>query len=237
MPRLGLGITRDSFVPWKPDKISNLEYWFRGDLDLESDGGTVHAWTDQIKGYKLTASADANRPATASINGQPGIQGDGSDDILSGSAFEHAMNSFTIFIIDTVASDNDSSRILFNGNKTSGSSTLASHGAGPSPEYLLAFGELQTTGETLPAGGTVEFSLITNIGAEDLWYSNGADVYSYEAGTNPVDFLSLLGRPYITYLCSDSKICEIGLITGSLSATDLTKLEKYAQGRYGITAW
>lgn len=76
---------------WLPTKLPNLAAWYRGDMGITLNGGTVSAWADQSgNGRHLTQGTAAQQPtyvaASASYNQRPALTFDGGDWLDAASA-------------------------------------------------------------------------------------------------------------------------------------------------------
>ena len=239
-------------VLWTPASIGGELYWWRTDLaDVTLEvGDVVSHWLDKIVGWDAAQANNTFRPAYKTgvdgINGQPVIRGDGADDYLKTAAFTSAITQpFTVWCVATIASDNNLSRFLATGLETN--RTIYSHRYVVDANekcYQLNFGTvLNGALNSLDAAGTPVFHLmITEYGLPDtpnvdnLW-ANGVLKVTGNAGTSALTGLTLFSIWSGTGFFSDSKIAEIGIVSGIISAADQALLEAYVQSRYGIAAW
>ena len=76
---------------WLPTSLANLAAWYRGDLGITLNGGTVSAWADQSgNGRHATNGTAAQQPTygtAAGMRGHAALSFDGGD-ILTTSAFD-----------------------------------------------------------------------------------------------------------------------------------------------------
>jgi hypothetical protein len=86
-----------------PTDVSGLQWWFKADaIGGLSDDDPVGTWADSGGGgFDTTQGTAGSKPLykTNQLNGKPSVRGDGSDDVLSNTAYSHAATSLTIFAV------------------------------------------------------------------------------------------------------------------------------------------
>lgn len=87
---------------WSPRALSGLEAWYRADLGITLNGGTVSAWADQSGNSRHASNGTAAQQPTyvasvAGIGNRPALSFDGGD-VLATSAFDmpRAMTCFVV---------------------------------------------------------------------------------------------------------------------------------------------
>lgn len=87
---------------WLPTSLASLAAWYRGDLGITLNGGTVSAWADQSgNGRHLTQGTAANQPTYGTASGMRGhaaLAFDGTNDILSSAAFDMP-RALSLFVV------------------------------------------------------------------------------------------------------------------------------------------
>lgn len=120
--------------PTSPPDQSNLKVWLKGDAGITLNGSDVSAWADQSGNGNDAAQADtAKQPAYVSnaLNGIPGVQSDGVDELLMSGEF--TLNQpFTIYTILNVTAWTSADRIIADAADTNGVLQF-----GTTPDILL----------------------------------------------------------------------------------------------------
>ena len=218
-----------------PLGLDNVKYFWRGDYGIGLVGGEVDTWEDMIKGWVASAPAPENRMAMTTLGGQLAIQGDGTADYLQTTAFTTPLSQpFTIWCVATIASDNDATRMYLSDIVVV--RNLKHNYAVGADCYGMIWGNpASSNGSALPAVGTPVYHLfITNeTGTTDNLYANGVNVISVDCGADAFTGLTI-GAYYTGQLHSDSKIAEIGICLGAMSAAQKALLAAYITRRYGI---
>lgn len=220
-------------LPWDPAKIVGVKYWWRADGGITLIGGKVDEWKDRINLSGASAVAAINRPSMSTIGGEPAILGDGVNEYLRGEVFPTAYEQpFSVWAVVTVGSDNDVRQIWLGRRGFFG--LIAWNWIPLADNYYLNW-NTGLAGGVLPAPGTELLMLLVMeeaVGVDNL-YANGVQVVSGNAGTQNIDGVSLLARPD-GVLPSDSKMAEVGVISGIISAPDRVSLAAYVLNRYGV---
>jgi hypothetical protein len=235
------GVEEVAEEEWAPWDITNVAYFWRADSGI-TYGATAPActsWTDIVAGKVAYAAAAAKEPAwytgVDGINGQPVVKGDGSNDFLTTTAFASALSQpYTVWSVATVATDNNAARCCIYGI-TAGTGL-------PVHRWVVgvdAYQVLNLVGavSSINSAGIVVFQLVITeytTGVDNFWVNDTLKVTGND--TDQLTGLTLF-TDHIGTFPSNSKIAEVGIVSGVISAADQALLEAYIQTRYGIAAW
>lgn len=241
---------------FSPNQLQGLKLWLKADAGLFQDtAGTIPAvnnndpvalWQDQSgNNNHFSTSVSGQRPLlkTAVQNGLPAVQGDGSNDQLSGNAPVLGGNKRTIFVV-VKAETNTAEDVWFDlGNRAAGSGRGMSVGN----LYLSGgkFGVRNQNGNRFWVGtaSPTAYSIVTV-------RLNGSDTPDLEAWINGValtvystnnQVFNTVGPAYLfrdstsSPSYSSSAIGELLVYEGALSDTDKALVEGYLASRWNIT--
>jgi len=188
-----------------------------------TSGGSVTDWNDQEGSRDL--SGTATDYVSSAINGNPAIQFDGTDDVLT-VAFSAISQPTTIFAV-VQTDDADSFQAAF-----SGESSTHDIGQGISGgKQIINAGTSVTAGtaDTNPVLLTAVFD-----GANSVLRDNGTEIATGDAGTNALNGISAGARTGNDFFY-DGYIGELLPLNERASQTTIDEQEQRMADRWGIT--
>ena len=239
---MGLGLQKGGRL-WSPLQITGLQYFWDASVlsSLDIIDGCVDKWRDLVKGVSADALDSDKRPAYRTgadgINGQPVVEGDGSDDVLK---YDPANFSqpFAVFAVATVPTDAGTKTLL--STNLAGSDTGVIRYNGVTNKYGMRFNtEIQGTTDFTTRVGNAEFYLVLQgyDGTNSQLWINGVKEIDGIAGTDDFNVIGIFASWYPAKFCN-SKIAIIGIVktaTGFISAADLANLETHVQSKFGLS--
>jgi hypothetical protein len=105
-------------IPWSPANLTNVQYWWRADLGVTEAGTGVSVWEDQINGFQMQQSDDANRPSlttNSNLNNQSVIRCNGTTDFLYTltTPADRTSGDFTYFAVYRILSSTSNNGVVF----------------------------------------------------------------------------------------------------------------------------
>ena len=242
---------------WTPDDFSNVQYWWRADLGITTDGNGVTIWEDQINGYDLVdpqgVTSGTNPAATTSsnMNDQAVISFNGTTDFMYTLSTPAALSSRDVTIlmvyemIDT-KTGGMTMGITYLGNNTRFYMDVSGGNQRVLSENIGSSGLLVTTIESPATTGPQAFKLRYDASAGDGFYAqntltetaNGTsgDINTTWRADSTVAMGALVrntagevfGGRYVEY-----KVAEEVVIYGTPSSTEMDDWKAYVNTRYG----
>jgi hypothetical protein len=238
---MGMGVGFSSPSPWTPAALgATLKEWLRADMGITLNGSGVAAWNDQSgNGNHIAQGTASMQPTMSTMGGMPALS--------FATAYKHCLGA-TLSAPLTAAKD----WTVFIALQTTSASTL---------QYACCIGNRATDGYSLGIkldnASNVRHGLANTI---DFWSggaaTTNAEVWVMRVTSGNVRTLRVNGAdtgmtsasnpnaptaPFWvgthaaagTYSFS-GKIAEIGVLSSAIAGDDLTKLEAYLRGRYGV---
>jgi len=264
-------LLRPTATGFDPRRIAGLGMWLdasdRSTLSQTSDGSTavtsnndpVAYWKDKITGVALTQTIDANRPLWLSngIGGRPGLDFDGSNDVLSatsGSLMSLFRNigAGTVITAHTVKSTDNaigfiffsaggssaiSSRIAFNRNFLNGSQ----YNIGGRRLDADSAGGSQSAIGTLTTNAAIASGIWRYSAAQVSLRINGASVinnasFQTSGNTSNTDSLQVsVGGVVGASVFLPLVLCEAMAWGRELTLAEIQTVERYLSRRYGVS--
>lgn len=251
---------RRTAVAFSPSDVTGLQLWMRADtgVNVSADSDPVTNWiSKEGNSYTFTQGEAAKRPLLRTgangINSQPAIQFDGGDDglrvangaVLTGSVGTVAAVVETGTVQDemTILGTSDevttSKNIYFqayrsaaqpnitiNHNGTGAADTIRGSTAIGSTETRLAVFISTDTAYVLRVDGAGETEAVVVGGDSGDWFDEAPD-----KDNTTIGFLNRTDESRFFI----GKIAEILVYDTELTGDDLSNVESYLAGRYGIT--
>lgn len=228
--------------------LAGLKAWYDAGVGVTLSGSNVTAWADQSgNGNNLTPGVADPTFVSSAINGQPGINFNISQAILSRATSPLTSGSDRTVVVVAKPTTNTS------GTFTNGGSLVQFYGdAGAAWVGYLAdisgtvYGYSDNaTADTLVSGPTIlnvpiAFEFETQVGSQPGFTINGTS-YASSGGTNVVTDSGTTGfsignnSTATTTQYFAGSICEVFVYDHILSTPDLSALRGYIQGKYAIT--
>lgn len=239
-------------IPGTTDLHANVSLWLKANsgTSTTTNGAEVSSWTNSVGTGNNASSTTTARPLYVenSINGNPALDFDGVDDIMSGTAGFYTHDFFMVVDPDVTYTYNSGggaivgfesgqfSSFCLGGNVTSAlTNEVVTHLYRGSTSYRSA--ELSTTASYSAPG---MFNSRVNAGStgQNIYY-NGTTLTTTEANTGSFTNVSnqayRLGRDYSAGIpFFNGKIAEIISFSQRLSDADHRDIETYLAIKYGI---
>ena len=219
-----------------PRDVPNLTLWLRGDMGITLNGATVSAWADQSgSGNDVSQATAANQPTfrASGINGQPDLDFDGGDSLVSAAALSaffgaQAKSLYLVTSIDTIAGD----RNLFGDN--AGGFFFARSSAVADRLDLFNWDGAAYDIATQSAAADTKYIVHARHDTSNIYLSlNGGTENTVASGaTTNLTFAMTLGRGTGGLL--DGKIAEVVAYNRALNASERALMLDYLKARYSV---
>ena len=228
-----------------PSDLSSIIAWWRGE-DIPSGGADPLNWDDVVSSWRLSASGTA-RPtyAATAIGGLPGLDFDGTDDILSTTTAKAL--SGQVFVALVYRIDTTGDRGLFNLHTSAASPNADANALWSGGRYLTAdnYFYYDDGGSKFinfrPVLPLTTDSIITSgrgPGACGLWLNGSAE----NEASNQSTAIAAQAKTVYLHLgklyggsCLDGKISECVIWTEPYDAIHRNWIEGYLAHKYSIT--
>jgi len=218
-----------------------LVCWFDAskNVALDSDGAVIH-WQSSFNDYKVSQTQSEYRPQLVenSLNHQPVVRFDGTDDYLKGSALGLNSSEYSVFVVHRFSADKTSNLNTLINQQTESGSNLVIYSLANSDNTL----KLQSyPPETSPVGdfayGTDYFavsSIIANEDSIEFWKNGQKSVLSVTANDVAGEKNFLLGAFAESVLanCFAGDLAELVIYNRRLSVSEKDSLENYLFNKY-----
>jgi hypothetical protein len=192
-----------------------------------SDGTTVSSWQDGLGSYDATGGSP--NVVSNGINGYTSVEWDTTDDVLD-VAFSAVSQPFTVFVVYQHNQTPDDDRCVFDSEDTDNRSSIF-EGTGASDENQINAGaNLQGSAtDNSPVLLTAVFD-----GGNSLIRENGAEVGSGNAGTDPLNGITL-GNYHQGGFAFGGYIGEVVPCSDRVSSAIISEVESRLSDKWGIT--
>lgn len=239
---------------------SNLALWLRADVETNttSDGASISTWGDQSTNGNDGSQATSNRQPlyrAISLNYNPSVDFDGSNDRIEGSAGGYSLSYFVVIASDATISSSSGAGTVFAYNSPSSGSNFAGLGVGPNTgsftnEVITHLVGGQTEWRSAQTGSgsyAVSEPLIIHVtdnigGTSSNIFVNGLQVdnatnstiQSVTGNTSYVVASDNLSSPF-SPLFYDGLIAEVITYSSRVANTNKSFITSYLALKYGIT--
>ncbi len=207
--------------------------WVRSDLGVTVVTG-VSAWLDQTSNHRdFSQGTGANQPtysaSDATLNSQPTLTFDGSNDALASTSFAQADPVWIWMIVKQVTWG--ANRRIWCANQASNTPTIFMSGVTPNvAENASATANANSAG-TL--GSWFRTETLFSSSTSDYIKIGPTTVTGASAGATTIATGVLLGGAFSAGVNGNIALAEYVLCAGKPSGAELTALDAYVVGRYG----
>jgi len=222
-------------VSFDPNSVSGLMLWLKADAGITKDGSDlVSAWTDQSdESNDVSQGTGSKQPKWFDNiqNGLPIVRFDGSDDSLIRATFVNGSltSPNTIFCVNTMPSDSASERFVYNSGSGNHQAFLKSS---TNKDYIYAGASLVSADASDPTN--FHYYTLTYNGASSSIREDGAEIAAGDAGTYAMNGIELGSNHNSGSDYGDPDIGEILVYDSDITGDDLTNIEAYLAGRWGL---
>jgi len=219
--------------PWVPTDINGCVLWLRSDLGITMDeSNRVGTWADQSgNGYNANQGTDANKFTWIdnTLNGYPVLYVDNTDDGMTFTGDPMIPNDSTIFVVSRFILDAAGFNTHISGS--GGSLYVSSYS-----DVRGYFGGADYFRGTELVVEAWYYRIIYLNGTNSYIRRNGVDVTTNVSniGTTTLGNSLMLGNNAGYSRGYGSQMAEFGVYSGVLSGNNLSLLETYLAGRYGL---
>lgn len=224
---------------FSPRAISGLAAWYDASVStsVTLTSGFVSQWRDLSgNGLHLSQSIEANRPGTSTVNGRTAIDFDGSNDSISTTSEVTPGTVFCVHVIDSTAGQSIYG-VQSGSGATVRSASLIFSSLGEYRAQSVASGfNAGFSGGSKTANARIAvhtFSGTAVAGRLDGVAFGGTNTTT---GTNVNGvWLGVRNIGGTLSLPMDGKICEHLIYNTVLSASNITRIERYLAAKWGVT--
>jgi len=219
-----------------PLSLNGLQFWFKADSLVLSDGTAVSSWSDSSgNGYTASQATGTLQPLyhTNRINGKPAVTWDRSNDRLTTTSVNHNIGTGDFTVIGVIRSP----------AANVGYSSLVTTGVGGNPGFYfdqrqvdVYWGADKRFSSVVLADNTTYLLYIQRVGSTISVYVNGSlDASSYTVATSLANGVWYLGNEDSgTVATSNFDIGELVLYSASFDSKQRAQLQVYFNERYAI---
>ncbi len=240
-PPLGMGtfLLRTRGAPeFSPLDLSGLVFWLRGD-DVTHSSNAVSSWNDKSgNGNHFTQGTAGNKPtysaSIASLNNQPGLTFDGSDDFLA-LTIAATWSTYSLFAAAVLPGSSGNACIFDSSTNNATTNT-----------GLMLIGEGGSKIHRYAAPGNDAATAVHNSATVQTWcarcsanndrklYENDVQVASFTGTVAPVAIQGArIGRLFQDVYPWAGSMGEVFLYSPAISLADQTDVFAYLADRYG----
>ena len=237
-----------TFIPNAPGGVStNLSLWLKADAgtDITTDGTGVTTWTNSATGGQISTAASGLRPlyriSSSNYNFNPLLDFDGVDDYFTTTSNfgVTGTSSFSSFAVSRRATDNTIDALYGGSASAANSLGFFIHSNDLGILEAQTIGTKTGTNATALAGvGTIKGFVRSASNTWQMYHNGAADgiaggITAF-GGTLTTSNLNIgvgegIQAPF------DGDIAEIIIHSGTLTATEVSKINSYLAIKYGIT--
>jgi hypothetical protein len=243
-------ITGSEKVPVRPFISNTVAWWDAAEASTFtfSSGTVVQNWASIVGSYTLTQATSANRPERAgTVNGLPTVVFDGTNDSLSVVNFDMTPGGQKLSIWAVFSATTGSDQVLLEQTSTFFNNPgafifyrtsadrvqIAKSGTAGSANAIDSTDTLTTTPKCVI--GFHDGALSTNesnirLNAVD----GGTRPANNNTNSNNINAILHVGARAGTSLFLNGQICEFGISTSILTATEIALLESYLSRKWGL---
>jgi hypothetical protein len=229
--------------------LSLAAWWDASDDDsfTYSSGTVVQDWRSRIGNYTLTQATSANRPErSGTVNGLPTVVFDGTNDSLSVANFDMRPGGqkFSVWAVFScvsgggrIVAEHSSNYVGTNGAFAVVRQDTDLVGIGKFGSASYATFDSTDTVTTSPKAFLAfhDGALATNESSGRLNGSTaGTRVFNQNTNANNINATLFVGARNGSSLFVNGQICELGITTSILTATEITKLEAYLSSKWAL---
>lgn len=234
-----IGIVASGATSFSPLDLSPALWLDASDTStITSSSGAVSQWNDKsTNGRNLTQATAISQPTTGSstLNGLNVIVFDGTADFMDSGTVTLTGRQFHLIVIKT--NSNAKAPAISNTGTTTEATVFQSGSSSPLNRwgaYRAGTGTVVIQSTTTSSAANTAYVLTCDFNASSSKLRiNGVEVASGTVGTNNTNNFRLGRNPATAY--SGGAIAEVVIVSGSLSATDVSNWETYAAAKWGIT--
>lgn len=238
---IGISLKPYSTAQFSPSDISGLKLWLRSDLGITLNGSTVSAWADQSGNSNHVSQATAaNQPTyvTNQLNGQPILDFDGTNDVLTGTfgaALTGVKNWTLIAVMKADVVTGVRIPVSLGGNAAGYEFTI--NAASSAKREITCKGAAVVTDGNATTSYEVWTGTRDNGGTPNLVLRINGTSQTLSAPTTGVSTLAASAAIGANYTAGffDGKIAEILVYNQDISGASLNQVHSYLGTRYGIT--
>jgi len=222
---------------FNPLSVAGCKLWLKADVGITKDGGDlVSNWADQSgNSNDLAQATGTNQPlwVDSAHASKPTIRFDGVDNFLQIQPFATGSHTqpVTIFIVCTIPSDSGGNRMIYMAG-TVGGATRCQFYTNGTPKYGIYAGSAEVFSAEAPSTALAYFTVKYN-GASSEVRRNTTQIISGNPGANNPNGMTLASQDAGADF-ANIDICEVLFYDASITGTDLTDIETYLAGRWGL---
>jgi len=232
---------------FNPSSIGNLQLWFDGAdaSTITTDSGAVSQWNSKVGGITATQTTANNRPEyrASGMNGKGALYFDGTNDQINTTFNASSLSGYVTYaiavipdaaMVDTKA--NFEAVLIARGSSANGINVNTSS----APKRWTATHRNALYNSAV--GGAVAASsqiVLTTIDATTFTVrvngTQGTQAGTFTAGSNETDAIFQVGRDGSTGRYFPGVVAEILLYSRTLTASELSSVERYLAQKWGVT--
>ncbi len=214
-------------VPWTPASIAGIEHWYRAADESYADNAPVSIFTDRVGSAHLQASGSA-RPTFKINGGDPYIEFDGVDDLLSLNPAWPALTDCSICMVYEIVSD----VAIYDRFLSSYTWEIMAPGTNSVSRFNSAGGAaLDVATPSRPTGFRAAF--FERVGTASKYRYAGNEVAAAD-GTTAFHQGAAIGGAMFGGNYANIRVKELMACSSGLSGGEYSNLMSYLLTRYGI---